>query len=69
MELAKKALAIALRMLKKGGHFLCKVFEGGDIRPLRDEFSHHFEAVRTVRPAAVRRASREVYLVATGLKK
>jgi 23S rRNA (uridine2552-2'-O)-methyltransferase len=63
MELARKALVIALALLQKGGHFLCKVFEGGDIKDLRMEVSHHFEEARTVRPAAVRKASREVYLL------
>ena len=65
-ELANKALAVALSVLKKGGHFLCKIFEGEDIRDLRNEWSQHFDTVRTVRPAAVRRASREVYLLGLG---
>lgn len=63
MELARKALVIAFVLLQKGGHFLCKVFEGEDIQELRGEISRHFEAARTVRPAAVRKASREVYLL------
>ena len=63
MELAKGALVIALALLQKGGHFLCKVFEGEEIKVLRIELSRHFEEARTVRPAAVRKASREVYLL------
>jgi 23S rRNA (uridine2552-2'-O)-methyltransferase len=63
MELARKALVIALALLQKGGHFLCKVFEGGDIKDLRIELSRHFQEARTVRPAAIRKASREVYLL------
>ena len=63
MELARKALLIALVLLQKGGHFLCKVFEGEDIKELRIEISRHFKETRTVRPAAVRKASREVYLL------
>ena len=63
MELARKALVIALGLLQKRGHFLCKVFEGEDIKELRIEMSRHFKEVRTVRPAAVRKASREVYLL------
>jgi len=63
MELARKALLIALVLLQKGGHFLCKVFEGEDIKELRIEISRHFKEARTVRPAAVRKASREVYLL------
>ncbi len=63
MELAKRALAIAVAVLDRGGCFLCKVFEGEDIQGLRDEMVRHFKAVRTIRPAAVRKASREVYLL------
>jgi 23S rRNA (uridine2552-2'-O)-methyltransferase len=63
MELARRALVIALALLQKGGHFLCKVFEGEDIKELRIEMSRHFEEARTVRPAAIRKASREVYLL------
>ncbi len=63
MELAGKALVIALALLQKGGHFLCKVFEGEDIKHLRIDLSRHFEEARTARPAAIRKASREVYLL------
>jgi 23S rRNA (uridine2552-2'-O)-methyltransferase len=67
MELARCALGIALAVLKKRGHFLCKVFEGEDIQELRSEIALHFEAVRTLRPPAVRRTSREVYLLGLSL--
>lgn len=63
LELARKALAIAGAVLKPGGHCLSKVFEGEGINDLRGEFSQRFDLVRTVRPSAVRKASREVYLL------
>jgi 23S rRNA (uridine2552-2'-O)-methyltransferase len=63
LELARCALAIAVAVLNKGGHFLCKVFEGEDLKGFRTETARHFGAVRTLRPAAVRKASREVYLL------
>lgn len=66
MELARRAVTIASILLKKGGHCLCKVFEGEDIKAFRGEFSRHFEKVRTLRPEAVRKASREVYLLGLG---
>jgi len=61
--LSQKALDIALEVLKNGGHFLCKIFENEDAKQLRNEFSHLFEQTRTVRPAAVRKTSREVYIL------
>src|SRR5512136_956007 len=64
IELARRALEIALAVLKKGGHFLCKVFEGPDVRTFRTELAEHFARVQTLRPSAVRKASREIYLLA-----
>lgn len=64
MALALKALNIALAVLEKGGHFLCKVFEGPEVRAFRAELARHFSRVQTVRPSAVRKASTEIYLLA-----
>jgi 23S rRNA (uridine2552-2'-O)-methyltransferase len=64
MELARRALEIALAVLKKGGHFLCKVFEGQEVKAFRTELAEHFARVQTLRPSAVRKASREIYLLA-----
>jgi 23S rRNA (uridine2552-2'-O)-methyltransferase len=64
MELARRALELALAVLKKGGHFLCKVFEGPDVKAFRTELAGHFARVQTHRPSAVRKASREIYLLA-----
>jgi 23S rRNA (uridine2552-2'-O)-methyltransferase len=64
MELARRALDLALAVLKKGGHFLCKVFEGPEVKAFRTELAGHFAGVQTHRPSAVRKASREIYLLA-----
>lgn len=66
MELARKALNISAIMLKSEGHFLCKIFEGEDQKIFRDEFSSCFKQTRSIRPSAVRKRSRELYLL--GLK-
>ena len=63
MELAKSALRIAVSLLQKNGHFLCKVFEGEDLKTLRKDASSYFSRVRIARPAAVRKKSKEVYLL------
>jgi 23S rRNA (uridine2552-2'-O)-methyltransferase len=64
LELAHRALEIALAVLKKGGHFLCKVFEGPEVKAFRAKLAGHFARVQTYRPSAVRKASREIYLLA-----
>jgi 23S rRNA (uridine2552-2'-O)-methyltransferase len=68
LELAHRALEIALAVLKKGGHFLCKVFEGPEVKAFRTELAGHFARVQTLRPSAVRKASREVYVLALNRK-
>ena len=69
MDLARKAYNIALMMLKKRGHFLCKIFEGEDLKAYKDEISSRFDQIRIVRPKAVRKGSREVYLLGLELVK
>jgi 23S rRNA (uridine2552-2'-O)-methyltransferase len=69
MELAKKALEISLALLKERGHFLSKVFEGEDLKALRNEVKERFDQTRLVRPSAVRKGSKEIYLLGLGLVK
>ena len=63
LALAEKALEIALAVLKEEGHFLCKVFEGEDFKDFRGRAASCFYQVRLLRPAAVRKRSREVYVL------
>ena len=69
LQLAEGALRIARGLLRGGGSFLCKVFEGEDLNLFREEVFRKFSLGRTLRPAAVRKASREVYLLGLGFKK
>ncbi len=62
-ELARAASLIAAALLRPGGHFLGKVFEGQEVKPLREELRSGFSKLRTVRPDAVRKGSRELYLL------
>jgi 23S rRNA (uridine2552-2'-O)-methyltransferase len=67
MSLARRALGIALVLLKKKGHFVCKVFEGEDLKAFKSEMSTHFRKIQTFRPKSTRKRSREVYMVGLGL--
>lgn len=64
LELVRTALAIAQKTLAPGGHFVAKVFMGGDFPLLKREVATSFEEVSVARPQATREASYEVYLVA-----
>jgi 23S rRNA (uridine2552-2'-O)-methyltransferase len=63
LELARSALKISLVLLKKGRHFLCKTFESEETKPFRNLLSSHFGRTRIIRPSAVRKASREIYML------
>jgi 23S rRNA (uridine2552-2'-O)-methyltransferase len=63
MALAEKALEIALTLLKEGGRFLVKVFESEDLTAFAARLAAHFGSTRRLRPEAVRKASREVYVI------
>ena len=63
LSLARRAVEIALLLLKKRGHFLCKVFEGEDFEAFKSEVSKHFNKTYLFRPKATRKGSREIYVV------
>lgn len=67
LELAWLAWEWARKLLRPGGHFLVKVFEGPDMPALAAILKRSFSLCRTVKPAGSRPASREIYLL--GLKK
>lgn len=62
--LCQNALATAKKMLKKNGHFVCKIFEGEDSLEFIAELKKNFNFVRRFSPEASRKSSSEIYLVA-----
>jgi 23S rRNA (uridine2552-2'-O)-methyltransferase len=64
MYLVELALDMARRVLKPGGNFVCKVFQGEGFDALVADTRRSFERVRVMKPKASRAGSREVYLVA-----
>ncbi|MBT8083068.1 MAG: 23S rRNA (uridine(2552)-2'-O)-methyltransferase RlmE [Gammaproteobacteria bacterium] len=64
MYLAELALDLAQRVLKPGGSFVCKVFQGEGFDEFVRDARNAFGRVRVIKPDASRAASREVYLVA-----
>jgi len=64
MGLAELALDLAQRVLKPGGSFVCKLFQGEGFDAFVVDTRRSFERVRVMKPKASRAGSREVYLVA-----
>ncbi len=68
VALVEAAAEFALDVLKPGGHFVTKVFQGGTEKKLLDRLKANFEFVRHAKPKASRAGSPEIYLVAKGFK-
>lgn len=66
--LAERALQLACELLRPGGGFVAKVFEGADAQKYVDEVKRHFTTVRRMKPEATRSRSVEFFVVATGFK-
>ena len=64
MYLVELALEMARRVLRRGGSFVCKVFQGEGFDEFVRDARNSFERVRVIKPKASRAGSREVYLVA-----
>ena len=66
--LIEAAIDFALHVLKPGGTFVAKAFQGGGTDQLIAGLKRHFTDVRNFKPKASRQDSSEVFLVATGFK-
>jgi 23S rRNA (uridine2552-2'-O)-methyltransferase len=68
LELAELALNFALKHLKPQGNFLVKAFQGAGCDEFVKRVRAQFRAVTVRKPEASRSRSREVYVVAKGLR-
>jgi 23S rRNA (uridine2552-2'-O)-methyltransferase len=66
MHLVELALEFATRVLRPGGTFLAKVFQGAGFEELVKATRREFAQVRMRKPPASRSRSAEMYLLATG---
>ncbi len=67
MYLAELALEFACQVLKPGGDFLTKLFQGEGVDEYRRQVRQAFASLVTRKPAASRAESREIYLLGKGL--
>lgn len=66
LHLVELALDFSREVLKPGGVFLCKVFQGAGFEEWMKAVRKEFAKVRMKKPAASRSRSAEMYLLATG---
>ena len=64
MALGEEALAFACMVLKPGGNFLVKAFQGEDFSRFLADIRDHFLSVRTFRSRTTRKGSSEIYIIA-----
>jgi 23S rRNA (uridine2552-2'-O)-methyltransferase len=69
IDLASKSLRIATSILRSGGNFFVKVFQGRTTNKFVDEAKQHFSFVKLLKPKASRSKSAELYLLGMNFRK
>ncbi len=68
VHLAELATDFAGEVLKPGGYFLCKLFQGGETGELVARLKRDYAVVRHIKPNASRADSSELYVLASGFR-
>ncbi|MCX8172602.1 MAG: methyltransferase domain-containing protein [Archaeoglobaceae archaeon] len=69
LDLARASFRIAQKVLKPGGNFLVKIFQGEEIQNFYNELKAQFEFKKFHSPKASRKSSAEIYFIGKGFKK
>jgi 23S rRNA (uridine2552-2'-O)-methyltransferase len=69
MALVESAYEFAIEVLKPGGVFLAKVFQGGTENDVLARMKKDFKSVKHIKPPASRKDSSETYVVAMGFRR
>lgn len=69
IDLASNSLRIAASILRSGGNFFVKVFQGNTLDRFVDEAKQHFSYVKLVKPRASRSKSAELYILGMNFRK
>ncbi|MFO7838215.1 MAG: RlmE family RNA methyltransferase [Desulfosalsimonadaceae bacterium] len=67
-HLSRAALTIAEEVLRPGGVFVCKIFQGEDFEYFLREVKSLFSTCRVYKPESTRKESRETYVIGMGKK-
>ena len=63
LNLARRVIELAEKVLERGGNLYVKVFEGEDFKEFADSVRKSFKTVKIVKPKSSRRESREVFVL------
>lgn len=67
-NLVENALDFAIKVLRNGGSFVAKVFQGGAEKPIFDKLKANFKVVKHFKPESSRKDSVEMYVIAKGFR-
>jgi 23S rRNA (uridine2552-2'-O)-methyltransferase len=68
LNLCESALAIAQNVLKPGGAFVCKIFQGQDFKEFTELIRKSFATCKVFKPQSSRKASKEIFIIGTGFR-
>ena len=63
IDLARQSLQIAVSVLRSGGNFFAKVFQGDMLNDFVKDVKKHFAFVKLIKPKASRAKSAEIYIL------
>lgn len=66
LELCEKVLGLAVRLLKPGGYFACKIFYGAETEEFKRTVGKYFKEAKIRKPDACRDESIEHYVLGLG---
>ena len=67
-SLSRSSFLLAKKLLNKKGNFLVKTFQSQETEELVKEIKPHFTFVKRYIPQSTRQGSKEIYIIAIGLK-
>jgi 23S rRNA (uridine2552-2'-O)-methyltransferase len=68
-QLCQAALNIAKMVLRPGGSFVCKIFQGEEFKKFSDSVRSRFKTHKIFKPQSSRKVSKEIFVIGLGFKK
>ncbi|KAF9887570.1 rRNA methyltransferase 2, mitochondrial [Aspergillus nanangensis] len=63
MDLCRAALQFGFEVLRPGGHFVCKFYQGVEDKELEKQLKGLFQKVHRLKPESSRNESKEAYFI------
>jgi 23S rRNA (uridine2552-2'-O)-methyltransferase len=67
-QLCQAALSIVEMVLKPGGSFICKIFQGEEFKEFSDTVRSRFKRHKIFKPQSSRKESKEIFILGMGFR-